>query len=422
VEGWRWVFYVNMPIGLVALWFIARRMPPLDPLGERSPPDMFGAGFLVAGLVPLVLSLQTDPRRSPALFLGMLLAGVALLVTFWLRSRNARSPILDLSLFENAVFRRANASGFFFGATFMSVVIFLPLFLVNVVGVSATRAGAALIPYTLGLVVSSTVAGQLVSRFGHLRDLVAGGAALLLAALAVLALMGPEVAYWQVTLTMVFAGLGMGPAAPLFTLAIQNAVDVRRLGQATSAAQFFRQIGATAGVAVMGAVLAGTLGSSFGALRLPAAIGAEGLGSVERLAATGGATLPDRVRVAYRALALDVSLAVSQADEDAIAGLAANPDVPAPVAAELRLLGAPGALRAGSKQAADDAERLSESVRAAGEAAALAAREGVREAFARATHRIYALSFALMAVALALALRVPELPLRKTHDRVVVTE
>lgn len=422
VEGWRWVFYVNMPVGLVALWFVARRMPPLEPLGARARPDLLGAGLLLAGLVPLILSLQTDPRRSPTLFVGMFGAGAALLVGFWLRSRSAPSPVLDLSLFDNLVFRRANASGFFFGATFMSVVVFLPLFMVNVVGTSATRAGAALIPYTLGLVVSSTVSGHLVSRYGRLRDLVASGALLLLAALGVLAVMGPDVAYWQVTLTMVFAGLGMGPAAPLFTLAIQNAVDVRRLGQATSAAQFFRQIGATAGAAVMGAVLAATLGASFGALRLPASISAAGAGSVERLAATGGAGLPDRVRVAYGQLAQDVSLAVGSADERAMAALAAHPDVPGAVAAELHLLATPGALESGSKQAADDAERLAASVRAAGSASATQARDGVRQAFARATRRIYALAFSLMAVALALALRVPELPLRRTHDRVVVAE
>ncbi|MDP2956683.1 MAG: MDR family MFS transporter [Longimicrobiales bacterium] len=422
VEGWRWVFYVNMPLGLLALWFIARRMPRLDPPGERLPPDLLGAAYLLAGLVPLILGLQMDPRRSPGLAATLFAGAVVMLAAFWLRARRARSPILDLHLFDNLVFRRANASGFFFGAAFMSVVIFLPLFLVNVLGVSATGAGAALIPYSLGLVVSSTLAGQLVSRIGHLRDIVVAGGFLLLGAVAVLASMDADVAYWQVTLTMVFAGLGMGPSMPLFTLAIQNAVDVRRLGQATSAAQFFRQMGATMGAAVMGAVLASTLGLSFARLELPSALTADEAGTVERLAATGGGTLPDLIRDAHASLAADVSSAVAAADAGAMAALAQNRDLPPAVSRELSRLAASAGPASASPGASAVGARLSDQVTAGGEASAVAAREGVRQAFAAATHRIYTLAVVLVAAALLLALRVPELPLRKTHDRVVVAE
>ena len=422
VEGWRWVFYVNMPLGLLALWFIARRMPRLDPPGERLPPDLLGAAYLLAGLVPLILGLQMDPRSSPALAAALFGVAVVMLAAFWLRARRVRSPILDLRLFDNLVFRRANASGFFFGASFMSVVIFLPLFLVNVLGVSATRAGAALIPYTMGLVVASTLAGQLVSRIGHLRNIVVAGAFLLLGAVAVLARMDADVAYWQVTLAMVFAGLGMGPSMPLFTLAIQNAVEVRHLGQATSAAQFFRQIGGTVGAAVMGTVLAATLALSFSRIELPSALTAEAAGSVERLAATGGGTLPDLIRDAYASLAADVSSAVTAADAGAMGALARSRDLPPTVSLELARLAASTELSPGSPDASAAAERLSDQVTARGEVSAAEAREGVRQAFAAATHRIYTLAVALVAAALVLALRVPELPLRRTHDRVVVAE
>jgi MFS family permease len=144
VAGWRWVFYVNVPVGGLALWLIVRRMPNLEPPGERRRPDLLGAALLLMGLVPLVLSLQLDKRAYPwtawqtlALFGG----GAALLVAFVLRSRRVASPILHLGLFANPVFRTANATSVFFGAAFMSITIFLPLFLVNVLGVSATRAG-----------------------------------------------------------------------------------------------------------------------------------------------------------------------------------------------------------------------------------------------------------------------------------------
>lgn len=420
VEGWRWVFYVNMPLGLVALWFILRRMPRLDPLGERARPDLLGAVLLLVGLVPLVLGLQMDPLRAPALASTLLAVGLAALVGFWFRAKSARSPILDLSLFDNLVFRRANASSFFIGATFMSIVIFLPLFLVNVVGVSATRAGAALIPYTMGIFVGSTLSGQLVSRFGHLRDLILAGGFFLLAALVVLARMDADVAYWQVALTMAFAGLGMGPCMPLYTLAVQNAVDVRRVGQATSAAQFFRQIGSTVGAAAMGAVLATTLGLSFARLELPASIGAADAASVERLAATGGGGLPGRVREAYGALARDVERAVTAGDRQALGALAANRDLPEGIAGELRALAGSGP--PGADRAAAAAARLSAGVTSAGDAAASEVRRDVREAFARAIRRIYSVAAVLMAVALALAFRIPEIPLRKTHDREVVAE
>lgn len=422
VEGWRWVFYVNMPLGLLALWFIVRRMPRLEPHGERVRPDLPGALLLVGGLVPFILSLHRDPRHDPLVSLGLFGAGVGLLVAFWARAKRARSPILDLRLFENAVFRRANASQFFYGATFMSIVIFLPLFLVNVLGVSATRAGAAMIPYTLGLVVGSTVSGQVVSRIGHLRDLVVGGGVLVLASVGALALMGADVAYAQVTLILLVAGVGMGPSMPLFILAVQNAVDLRRIGQATSATQFFRQIGATVGAAVMGGVLAATLSLSFAALELPASVTADDAGSVERMAATGGAALPDRVRDAYAGLAREAAEAARGADTAALLALAAHPDLPARVGEELRALAASGATPADASRREKAAARIAEQVAQAGDEAAAGVREEVRQAFARAAQRIYVVAFMAMAAALVLALRVPELPLRQTHDRVVVAE
>jgi hypothetical protein len=355
VEGWRWVFYVNVPIGGLALWFIARRMPRLEPPGDGRRPDLIGAALLLGGLVPLILSLQIDKIRYP--WLPMLagpeatpweawgtvvyfVTGLALSFAFVLRSRSSKSPILDLSLFGNRVFSTANQATFFMGASFMSVTIFLPLFLVNVLGVSATRAGAFLYLVTAVL----------------------------------LATMGSDVPYWRVTVYMVMAGLGVGPGMPLFTLAIQNAVDVRFVGQATSASQFFRQTGATVGAALMGTVLGTTLGIAFASMDLPAVVAADDV-AVEQLVSTGGAGLPARIRATYD-------------------GLAAEAATPA--------------------RAAD--------LRAEGERRAVEIAGVVREAFARATSRIYWLTSALLAIATMLSARIPELPLRTTHDRVMSAE
>lgn len=375
VEGWRWVFYVNVPVGGLALWIIVRRMPPLEPPGDGRRPDFVGGALLLAGLVPLALAVQLDKRAhawTSTETLGLAIGGAALLAAFVARSRRVPSPILDFGLFSNTVFRTANTATVFYGAALMSVTIFLPLFLVNVLGVSATRAGAALIPFSMGLVFGATVAGQLVARIGYRRQMLAGGLLFLVAAV-LLARMGSDVAYGRVTLYMVLAGLGVGPAMPLFMLAVQNAVDVRFVGQATSASQFFRQMGATVGAAIMGTVLATTLGVAFSGLALPSELSLEPETSVERMVSTGGAGLGARVGALYAA-------------------------------------------RADRAATAEEATAL----RAEGQAASERVTMEVREAFSLATARIYWLTAALMLVATLLTLRIPELPLRTTHDRASV--
>ena len=252
----------------------------------------------------------------------------------------------------------------------MSVTIFLPLFLVNVMGVSATRAGAALIPFSLGLVFSATMAGQLVAKIGYRNQIFVGGLLFLLS-VVLLATMGQDVTYGRVTAYMVLAGLGVGPSMPLFTLAIQNAVDVRFIGQATSASQFFRQTGATVGAALMGTVLATTLGIAFAAIELPTQISGREAKSAEAFVASGGAELPEQIRAAYAAAAMTA---------------------PSPAEAA--------------------------SLRAEGEVVANETAVAVRNAFFLATRRIYAFTALLMVVATILCLRLPELPLRTTHDRV----
>lgn len=387
IEGWRWVFYVNVPIGGIAVWFIVRRMPRLDPPGDRRLPDFVGAGLLLMGLVSVILSLQLDKRQYPWIpgmlggptrgfeawaTIGYFVAGCMMLAAFVHRSRRVPSPILDFSLFENAVFRTANLATFFFGSAFMSVTIFLPLFLVNVLGVSATRAGAALIPFSMGIVFSATMAGQFVAKIGYRRP-ISGGALVFLAAVLSLATMGSEVAYWQVTLYMVLAGLGVGPSMPLFTLAVQNAVDVRFIGQATSASQFFRQIGATVGAALMGVVLGTTLGIAFAAVELPVEVTGRAGATAEQFLSTGGSDLPNRIRGVYVELAADAS---TEAEAAALLGQ--------------------------------------------GEKIASRVATDVRVAFTTATSKIYWLTALFMVIAAALSWRVPELPLRTTHDRAEV--
>lgn len=266
VAGWRWVFYVNVPFGALALWFVVRRMPPLVP-PAKGRLDWLGALLLVGGLTPFVLALQLDKQAYPwtgPTTLGMLGGSAALLAGFAWRARTSADPLMDPALFRNKVFATSVGALVLFGASFLGMVVFLPLFLVNVVGVTATGAGAAMIPFSMGVVAGSTVSGQLVSRWGRYKPFMLGGGAVLALGLFLLSTMGVGTSAGTVTLYMVLCGLGIGPSLPLYTLAIQNAVDVRMLGQATSASQFFRQIGGACGAAVMGAVMALSLMHSLG--------------------------------------------------------------------------------------------------------------------------------------------------------------
>ncbi|WP_245328187.1 MDR family MFS transporter [Hymenobacter aquaticus] len=274
IAGWRLVFYVNLPLGLLALWFILGRMPRLRPRGQHKPLDYLSALLLMAGLVPLVLGLQLNKTQhgwTAPLTLSLFAAALLLLLLFVLRSLRSDNPILDLTLFRNPVFRAANIATFLLGGAFLSIVIFEPLFMVNVLGVSATRAGLSLIPLSLGVVGGSMLAGQMVARFGHYKRWMLAGGLLLLSGQALLATMPPTVSYEQVLLYVLLCGLGLGPCMPLYTLAIQNAIDPRLTGQATSASQFFRQIGGVVAAALLGTVLTMSLAQTLPPTPAPAA-------------------------------------------------------------------------------------------------------------------------------------------------------
>ena len=265
VAGWRLVFYVNLPLGLLALWFIVTQMPALRPSGKPRRIDYLSGLLLITGLVPLVIGLQLNKQEygwTSPVTLGLLTLAVASLGLFVVRSLRHENPILDFGLFRNHVFRTANAALFLLGGAFLGIIIFEPLFMVNVLGVSATKAGVSLIPLSMGVVAGSLLAGQMVSRFGHYKRWMLGGIVVLLGGLSLLATMPATVSYGQVLGYLLLCGMGLGPTMPLYTLAIQNAIEPHLLGQATSASQFFRQIGGAITASILGAILTLTLAHS----------------------------------------------------------------------------------------------------------------------------------------------------------------
>jgi EmrB/QacA subfamily drug resistance transporter len=299
--GWRWVFFINLPIGAVALAFVALRMPPLapPPASPRPRVDVAGGLLLTLGVVPLLLALslghtaaQGDAfglRWTDAREVALFGAAAASLAAFTWWELRVGEPLVDLRLFRDPTVRWGLAATFMLGGAFLTPMIFLPLFMVNVVGVTATASGLTISPMVLGVVAGNVLSGQLVSRLGTYKGLMLGSLGLLATAFAVLALsLDADASQASVTAKMVLLGLGLGPSVPLYTLAIQSAAPAGQLGAATSMTTFFRQLGGTVGLAVAGALFASTLDTS---LRAQLELVTRGLpaGLVEQLVPAPGA-------------------------------------------------------------------------------------------------------------------------------------
>jgi len=272
--SWHWAFFINLPLGLLALAFVLLRMPLLKHdfhEGQVRPRvDYLGAFWLVAGVVPLLLALSLGkttiaPGDTGLLWnswpmYGLFALAVIGVVAFLATERRAPDPILDLTLFKNRTFAVGNLASFLIGAAFLGPIIFLPLFMVNVVGLSATNSGLTITPLSLGIVAGNILSGQIVSRFGKYKPLLMTSLVLLMIAFVVVGwTLDTNATQASVTLKMVLIGLGLGPSIPIYTLAIQNAVDPRKTGVATSSATFFRSLGNVVGVAVLGTVFANVL-------------------------------------------------------------------------------------------------------------------------------------------------------------------
>lgn len=258
VEGWRWVFYVNVPIGALALFMIIRVMPPLPPGGVKGRIDYAGAALIITTFVPLLLALSwagsTYPWGSPTIIWLFVVAAVSLAAFIFVESKVA-NPMISLELFKLPVFTFANLAAFILNVAFLGLVLFLPLFMQLVLGVSATNSGFTLLPLMGGMIVSSFLAGLLVTKTGKYKPIMITGSAILLVGILLLTQISLETTLFDLGWRMVVVGVGLGPAQSLFTLAIQNAVPFSQMGVATSASQFFRQIGSTIGLAVFGTLL-----------------------------------------------------------------------------------------------------------------------------------------------------------------------
>ncbi|MER3490389.1 MAG: MFS transporter, partial [Meiothermus sp.] len=256
--SWHWVFYINMPVGAVALWFIVRYMPRLKP-DHRETFDFLGAALLIVWTVPLMLAFSwggsTYPWTSPRILGLFALSAVALALWIWSQARE-KHPLFDLSILKIPTFSIASAATFFYGPAFLGAVAFLPLYLQVVKGVSASASGVTVLPLTLGVVLGATGSGILSGRMGRYKPLLLIGTFWLLAVfLALHFVLSVSTPLWLAVVFFFLLGLGLGPSQSLLQIAAQNHIPPQRLGSATAATQLIRQIGSTIGIALMGTVL-----------------------------------------------------------------------------------------------------------------------------------------------------------------------
>lgn len=258
---WRWVFYVNIPLGVLAL-FVTTFALDLPFSRSRHKIDLLGAALLSSGVVSLLLALEWGGNTYPwgsTTIVGLFGAAAVLLALFVAAEGRAAEPILPLRLFRDRIFSVSNIVGFFVGLAMFGAIVYLPLFLQVSLGESATSSGFLLTPMMIGIVTASIVSGRLISRFGRYRMFPIAGTAIMGLAMYLLSTLGVGSAGWQATLYMIVLGLGIGNVMQVMVLAVQNSVQPRDMGVATSSAQFFRSIGGTVGVAVLGSILVNRL-------------------------------------------------------------------------------------------------------------------------------------------------------------------
>jgi EmrB/QacA subfamily drug resistance transporter len=255
--SWRAVFYVNLPVGLVAAIAIWLEFPSFRPQGVERKVDFAGVLTLIACLVPLLLALTwvTDYGWDSPRVESLIAFSIVMLAAFLFAETRATEPVIPLALFRDPIIAICAIASFVLGMGMFGIIIYLPLFMQGVMGVSATQSGSLLTPLMMAAVVGSIAAGQFTSRTGKYKVLALAGSCLLAIGMILFARMNGETVRSEVVLGMVIVGLGIGLIQPVYTLAVQNAAPREHMGAATASTQFFRSIGSTMGVSIFGSVL-----------------------------------------------------------------------------------------------------------------------------------------------------------------------
>jgi EmrB/QacA subfamily drug resistance transporter len=269
--SWRWVFYVNVPIGIVAL-IVTSSVLQLPFTRRDHRVDLEGAALLVAGVSALLLALVwggNEYEWASTTIVGLLVASAVLLAVFVMWEGRAEEPILPLRLFRGRIFTIGVLLSFVVGASMFGGIVFLPLFLQVVTGASATNSGLLLLPLMAGLMATSVGSGRVIARTGRYRRWPVAGMLTSAAGMALLSSMDAETTRLESSLYMLVLGLGLGMVMQVLVLVMQNASEPQDMGVVTSSANFFRSLGGSVGISVFGAVFASLLADKLGSF-LPA--------------------------------------------------------------------------------------------------------------------------------------------------------
>ncbi|HVV39257.1 MAG TPA: MDR family MFS transporter [Candidatus Paceibacterota bacterium] len=260
--SWRWAFFINIPVGIIALAIIYFLMPNFKSSIARRAIDYVGAFALAVGLTSLLLALVwggSSYAWGSVQISGLLALAITALVAFGYTEYHAEDPILPLSLFKNSIFTLSNTIVFFIGMGMFGALTYIPLFAQNVLHIGAANSGVILMPLTFALIGASIFSGQVMSRTGKYKWLAFGGIAVTCIGIGSMFFMDPTTSQGSLIVRMIITGLGLGISMPIFTNIVQNAFDHSKLGVVTASTQLFRSLGATVGVAILGSILNNSL-------------------------------------------------------------------------------------------------------------------------------------------------------------------
>jgi EmrB/QacA subfamily drug resistance transporter len=276
--GWQWIFFMNVPIGLVALVVtsMALKMPHVR---RNHSIDYLGAALVVGAVSSFLLYTAwagPDEGWGSGTGIGLLVAGVLLTASFIAVELRATEPIIPMRLFRNSIFSISNAFGFLIGIAMFGALIFIPVYLQVVDGMSPTKSGLALLPMVVGLFSTSIAAGQIMSRTGRYKLFPIVGSSIVIVGLVMLSQLTSTSPYWFAALSMYVFGAGLGCTMQVLVTIVQNSVDRSDIGVATSSVTFFRQMGGSFGTALFGAILSSRLSVHIAEVMQRAPAGAAG--------------------------------------------------------------------------------------------------------------------------------------------------
>ena len=262
ITGWRWIFYINIPFGIAAL-AITSAVLHIPKIKREHSIDYLGAFLLVTAVTTTLLSVSVyGPQDgwSDSRTLIYLAIGIALSALFiWWEGR-ATEPIIPLNLFKNHTFTLTSILGAIIGAGMFGAIVMLPLYMQVVKGYSATDAGLKLIPLMLGIVSTSIMSGKLISKHGHYKRFPIMGTAIMTVGILLMYRLEIDTPYWEISIYAIMVGAGLGLSMQTIVIALQNSVEFKDMGVATSSNTFFRSLGSVFGTALFGAVLTNRLG------------------------------------------------------------------------------------------------------------------------------------------------------------------